>query len=317
MPRMSERDLSRWELVDVHVGDSYRAIRNDDLLLWWTPFDELNLHVLNVFSPKGAIFWNIAEYRTFQDGAAEFMHRMRDQEGFRDAFNGAIQDAGAERKSPFARRLLGGISRYFGTAYEPVPPQPSVFLDAFRHMSVAVPDACRPAVSRYFHRQAEVFGETATRACAEDVNLVLVDLPPGPMAEQLFCATVAVQPAPTRRAFTELARGVDDPHRFATADHFKFFRNAGVSLSPYGLTAGSDWFEDFVVLARFRADMVMRHGALPVIEHAKAQLDDTEWNLLELADLREELRGVLGQALVSYPIIDTNPFELTAQRSGT
>lgn len=58
---MQELELSRWELENIAPTDGFAAVRTDLPLMVWTPVEELDALMLNVFSSRGHVFWNLRE----------------------------------------------------------------------------------------------------------------------------------------------------------------------------------------------------------------------------------------------------------------
>lgn len=302
-----EKEVTRWELASVDAANVYRAELDDCIHLWWTPIEEFKALTLNIFSPFGSVFWNFAEYQSFRSGAVEYMHRLRAKESTVGILDEVIRETGAELRSEVSSVLLGGFTSYFGDRYEP---RYGIQQDSMgRHLSIAVPESCQPMVSRYFHEQVRVFGESATKPCADEVTLGYSrDESDQTLAGLLVKGVFSMSEAERNAVVALIHSGID----FLTPErphHFCFTGNA-IAMSALGLEESYPWFDDFAVIARFRLKTAVERYSLARIEKLKQDLDRPEWGLLRLADLRDEMRGRLSAVLAKHPVIETNPFEL-------
>jgi hypothetical protein len=302
-----EKEVTRWEVLYADIANVYRADRDDDIQLWWTPVDELKAFALNVFSPRERIFWNFSQYEAFGAGKFEYMQRVQSIESTVGILNELIRDVGAELKSEVASRLFGGFTRYFGDKYHPKHQTQPAFRSGGRHFSIAVPDSCQPMVSRYFQEQVRVFGDSATRQCPEDVSRAYDDESDRTLSG-LLVKGVFLMKESERNAHLALIRSRVDLLADDKPEQFCFTGNA-IALSAFGIEPDCEWLDDFSEIARFRVEMAIRHYSLSRVEKLKRDLDSSEWGLLRLADLRDELRGRLATVLARYPVIETNPFE--------
>jgi hypothetical protein len=304
-----EKEVTRWELPSVDIANVYCADRNADIQLWWTPVEELEASVLNVFSPSGHVFWNFAQYEPFGDGAHAYIQHLVRNESTVSILNDLIRDAGAELKSDLASDLLGGFTRYFGDRYEPRRRHRPAFLPYDRHISLAVPEPCQLMVSRYFREQVRVFGDSATKQCPEDVSLRYSNDESDRTLSSLLVKGVFLMTESERNAQLALIRSGVDLLADDRPEHYCFTGNA-IALRASGIEPNCEWLDDFAEIARFRVEMAIRHYKLGGVEKLKRDLDHSDWGLLCLADLRDELRGRLATVLARYPVIETNPFEL-------
>jgi hypothetical protein len=303
-----EKEVTRWELAHADIANVYQADRNDSIQLWWTPVDELKAFALNVFSPCERIFWNFSQYEAFGAGKFEYMQRIQSIESTVGILNELIRDVGAELKSELSSRLLGGFTRYFGDKYHPRHQTQPSFLSGGRHLSIAVPDPCQPMVSRYFQEQVRVFGDSATRQCPEGVSLAYDDDSDRTLSGLLY-KNISTMSESQRNAQIALIRSGVDLLADGKPEHFCFTTNA-IGISALGVESDCDWLDDFFEIVRFRVDTAIRYYTLSGVQNLYLGLDRSEWGLLRLADLRDELRGRLATVLARYPVIETNPFEL-------
>jgi hypothetical protein len=304
-----EKEVTRWELSSVDIANVYCADRNADIQLWWTPVEELEAFVLNVFSPSGHVFWNFAQYEPFGSGAHSYIQQLVQKESTVSILNDLIRDTGAELKSDLASDLLGGFTSYFGDRYEPRHRYRPAFLPYDRHISLAVPEPCQLMVSRYFREQVRVFGDSATKQCPEDVSLSYSKDESDRTLSSLLVKSVFLMTESERNAQLALIRSRVDLLADDKPEHFCFTGNA-IAMSAFGIKPDCEWLDDFAEIARFRVEMAIRHYALPRVEELKLALERGDWGLLRLADLRDELRGRLARVLARYPVIENNPFEL-------
>jgi hypothetical protein len=302
-----EKEVTRWELPYADIAHVYQANRDDSIQLWWTPIDELRALVLNVFSPLDQVFWNFAEYASCRVGAVKYADAFRENERTTSILDGVVRDIGAELKSALASDLLGGFTGFFGDKYHPRKHTHSWALTGGRHFSIAVPDSCQPMVSRYFQEQVRVFGDSAARACPEDVTLGYSNESDNTLSS-LLVRGVFLMTESERNAQLALIRSKVDLLTGNKPEHFCFTGNA-IAVSAFGIEPDCEWLDEFSEIARFRVEMAIRHYSLPRVEKLKRDLDSSEWGLLRLANLRDELRGRLATVLARYPVIETNPFE--------
>ncbi len=304
---MQELELSRWELENIAPTDGFAAVRTDLPLMVWTPVEELDALMLNVFSPRGHVFWNLRDYRAFQAGNVAYVENLARHEETRSPLDDVITESGAERHSDFAYLLLGGLTRRYGDRYFP-DDTAALAQSAGRHLSILVPAVRRAAVARYFQRQHAVFGTSAFRSCPDGIGVGLPD----------DRTTLAFQ------LLQQPADGLRPRDRQAVVANIASVRAGQASLwteedeqLPYGYQAGAlimlldppaDAIGDITTIARFRAAVAVREFSFPVLERLKHELDEPGWNRFELADLREELRGLFDAQLMKYPVIQTNPF---------
>jgi hypothetical protein len=305
---IAEKEVTRGELLYADIANVYQADRNDSIQLWWTPVDELKAFALNVFSPHERIFWNFSQYEAFSAGKFEYMQGVQSIESTVGILNELIRDVGAELKSELASRLLGGFTRYFGDKYHSKRQTQPAFRSGGRHSSIAVPESCQPMVSRYFQEQVRIFGDSSTRRCPEDVTLAYDD----ESDRTLSCLLVKgafLMTDSERNAQLALIRSGVDLLAMGKPEHFCFTGNA-IDISAFGVESDCDWLDDFAEIVRFRVDTAIRYYTLSGVQNLYLALDRSEWGLLRLADLRDELRGRLATVLARYPVIETNPFEL-------
>lgn len=306
--KISEKEVTRWELPHADIGNVYQADRDENIQLWWTPVEELKAFVLNVFSPSGMVLWNFAQYQAFGDGMADYMHRLRSVESTVEVLNGLIRDAGAELKSEIASELFGGFTRYFGHKYHPEQRSNTGFLAGFKHQSIAVPEVCQPMVSRHFHEQLRVFGDSVTKQCPDQEPLPYDDESDRTLSGLLGKNIATMSECQRNTQLALIRSGVDLPLA-EKPEHF-WFTTGGIAISALGLETDCEWIDDFVDIVKFRVGMAIRYYSIPRVQRLKLALDRSEWGLLRLADLRDELRGRLATVLARYPVIETNPFEL-------
>jgi hypothetical protein len=307
---LQEKEITRWDLIDVAIADVYRSVRDATIQLWWTPIEELDAFVLNIFSPLGAVFWNFASYKAAGDGAFKYAQRLVKDERTRSILNKIILEVGAERRSEFSSNLLGGFTRFFGDSYQPQLQTQPPFLSAHRHLSIAVPASCQGAISRYFNRQLVVFKNTATKQCPEEVSLVLTGASHNEPLFGLLCKAVGTMSDGERDAHLYTTRSGHSPLATDEPSHLKYTGNSGISISPVGVGRESKWLNVFEEISRFRVESAISHFSLSGAVKLKCELDDERWSPLWLAGLREEFRGRLASTLAHYPIVETNPFEL-------
>lgn len=306
---LTEKEITRWELSSVDIANVYRTDRTDCIQLWWTPVEELQAFVLNVFAPVGHVFWNVVAYHAFTAGAHASMQSLVSKESTPGIVNDLIRDTGEELKSELASELLGGLTHFFGDRYHPKHRRKPVFLSAGRHTSVGVPASCQPTVSRYFHEQLRVFGDSSTRPCPEDVSLTYDSTESDPTLAKLLCSNVFMLSEQERNAQLALIRSGVDLLAQGNPEHFAFTGNA-IGISTAGIERNAAALGDFAEIARFRVETAVRHYALRGVEKLlKYDLANKDWGLLCLADLRDELRGRLLTKLAAYPVIENNPFE--------
>lgn len=304
---LQEQELSRWELESIVPGDAFAAIRTEAPLMLWTPIEELGALMLNLFSPRDHLLWNLRDYRAFQAGNVAYVDGLVRDENSRRLLDDVITESGAERQSDFAYLLLGGLARRYGDRYFPVDTS-ALSQSAGRHLSIIVPAAQRAAVGRYFQRQYEVFGESAFHRCPDGIGVGLSD-------DRYTVAFRVLQvPADGLRmrdrqglvAAIESIRAGELPLWQHGDEHWPYGYQAGVLLML--LSPATDAVDDIASILRFRAEVAVREFSLPVLERVKQELEDSGWNHFALADLREELRGMFDAQLSKYPVIQTNPF---------
>lgn len=306
---LTEKEITRWELAGVDVANLCRADRDGSIQCWWTPVEEFNAYVLNVFAPIDHVLWDFSEYEAFGSGKFEYMHRVRLSDSTTGKLEALIRDTGAELKSDVAGELLRGLTQYFGDRYHSPHRGSAWSFSMRRHLSVAVPESCRPAVSRYFREQLRVFGESSTRSCPEDVSLTYDSTESDPTLGKLLCSNVLMLSEQERNAQLALIRSGVDLLAQGKPEHFAFTGNA-VGISTAGIEHNAAALGDFAEIARFRVETAVRHYALRGVEKLlKYDLANKDWGLLCLADLRDELRGRLLTKLAAYPVIENNPFE--------
>lgn len=310
-----EKEVTRWELSSVDISNVYYANRTASVQLWWTPVEEFDAFVLNVFTPLDHVFWNFAEYASFRAGAVGYMHSLREKESTISILNGVIRDTGAELKSDLASDLLGGFTRYFGDRYEPRENRRPAFLPYDRHQSIAVPRSCQLTASRYFHELVRVFDDSAMKQCPEDVSLRYSKDESDRTLSSLLVKGVSLMTKDERNAQLALIRSGVDLLADDRPEHYCFTGNA-ISLAAFGIEPDCEWLDEFAEIARFRVETAIRHYALTGVEKLKLDLDKGDWGLLRLAGLRDELRGRLSAVLARYPVIQNNPFERWNYRPG-
>jgi len=304
---VQELELSRRELESIAPSDTFAAVRTDAPLMVWTPLEELDALMLNLFSPRGHVFWNLRDYRAFQVGNVAYVENLARHEGTRSRLDDAITESGAGRHSDFAYLLLGGLTRHYGDRYFPddtsAPAQ-----SAGRHLSILVPAVRRAAVARYFQRQHAVFGASAFRGCRDGIGVGLSDDRPTLAFRLLQQPADGLRPRDRQTLASNVAA--------VRGDENSLWQNDDERL-PYGYQAGAllmlldppaDAIGDITTIQRFRGEVAVREFSLPVLERLKHELDEPGWNRVELADLREDLRGLFDAQLMPYPIIQTNPF---------
>lgn len=304
---MQELELSRWELEGLAPGDGFAAVRTDAPQMVWTPIEELGALMLNLFAPRGHVFWNLRDYRAFQSGNISYVENLARHDDTRSRLDDLITESGADRNSEFAYLLLGGLTRRYGDRYFPDDTS-ALAQSAGRHLSILVPAAQRPAVARYFQRQHEVFGASAFRQCRNGISVGLSD-DRSTLAFQLLQQPADALRSRDRQALMATIASV-------RAGQASLWTREDERL-PYGYQAGAlimlldppdDAISDITTIERFRAEVAVREFALPVLERLKHELDEPGWNRFELADLREELRGLFDVQLAKYPVIQTSPF---------
>lgn len=306
---LTEKEVTRWELPSVDVANLCYADRDNSIQLWWTPVEEFKAYLLNVFAPIGHVLWNFSEYNAFGSGKFEYMHRLRMVESTKDKLDALVRDAGAELKSDVAGELFGGFTRYFGDRYHSPHRSSAWSFSMGRHLPVAVPESCRPMVSRYFHEQLRVFGETSTRPCPEDVSLTYDSRESDQTLAKLLCSNILMLSEQERNAQLALIRSGVDILAQGNPEHFAFSGNA-IGISTAGIEYNAAALGDFAEIARFRVETAVRHHSLRGVEKLlRFDLANKDWGLLCLADLRDELRGRLNTTLAAYPVIESDPFE--------
>lgn len=282
----------------------------------WTPLEELQATMVNVFAPRAHVFWFVRQYKEFQKGNDAYVDHLLRNPDTRDNLDGVIVESGGRQRSVFAYLLLGGLARRYGDRY--YPDDASVLsLIGGRHISIIVPHSSRAYVSRYFSRQHDVFGALAVRACAEDRGMAFSSLPPRPPIFGLLQQPVDGMNRLERKAIVAQINALDgnyDSLRLDSDDNLPYSANAGAMLALLDGSPSDDDLADFTAILRFRAEVSVRHFALPVIERLKSELGEPGWSALGLADLREELRGMFDRMLSPFPIIQTNPFEAALRR---
>lgn len=304
---MQELELSRWELEGLATGDGFAAVRTDVPQMVWTPIEELGALMLNLFAPRGHVLWNLRDYRAFQSGNVAYLENLARHEDTRSLLDDLITESGAERNSDFAYLLLGGLTRRYGDRYFPDDTS-ALSQSAGRHLSILVPAAQRAAVARYFQRQLAVFGASAFRPFQDGASVGLSDDRTTLAFQLLQQPADALRPRDRQAVVATIAS--------VRAGQASLWTEEDEQL-PYGYQAGAlivlldppaDALGDITTIERFRAEVAVREFALPVLERLKHELDEPGWNRFELADLREELRGLFDAQLVKYPVIQTNPF---------
>jgi len=303
---LQERELSRWELESIVPGDAFAAIRTQDPLMLWTPIEDLGALMLNLFSPQDHLLWNLRDYRAFQSGNVAYVDSLVYGENTRRVLDDVVTESGAERRSDFAYLLLGGLARRYGDRY--FPPDTAVLSQsAGRHLSMAIPEAQRSAVTRYFLRQLEIFGDSAFRRCPEGVGVGMSD------DRDTVASQALQQPADGLRARDRQAliakidavRTGELPLWQQEDEHWPYGYQAGALLML--LDPATDAVADLASILRFRGEVAVREFSLPVLERLKQELNESGWDPVFLAELREELRGMFDAQLLKYPVIQTNP----------
>jgi hypothetical protein len=306
--QVSDLELSRWELEGIACNDAFRSFRQASTLMVWTPLEELGAVMLNLFAPRGCVFWFVREYEAFRVGNVAYVDRIVGDERMRHILDGVLVETGVRRNSEFAYLLLGGLTRRYGDRYFPGE-SPAIGQSAGRHLSIVVPEARRAFVGRYFAQQHAVFGARAVMPCADGRAVGLSDdrdktifgllqQPVDAMSERERKATVAS--IESLRASGDLLRLRDE--------NLAYGFQAGAMMMLLKPDTRSEAVSELTTIMRFRADVGLRDFALPVLERMKGELDELGWNPLELADLREELRGRFDSVLSKYPVIQTDPF---------
>lgn len=313
-----EFELSRWELEGLDPASAFAAFRSDALTLAWTPLEDLGLQVLNIFSPRDHIFWSFRDYATFANAAFRFAQRFVHHDESKRRLDDAIKESGAARSSAFSEFLLGGITRYFGDRYMSRSSASEAGKLTGRFASIAVPNNCIEAVSRYFRLQVEIFGGDAFRRCPEADQINLSE-ERGTLRFRLFESTADLLSSQEKEEL--LAAIADKSGRSASqipgpksAVAYCAWTGASLRLAAHDRVKAS--LPAIETILRFRVDFALANAALPALEKMIGNMDDdplspqpSAWSLVELADLREAFRGRLLRRLADCPIVFTNPFE--------
>lgn len=302
---MDEGEMLRWEWTDVHSLSSLWRLRGDRGRMIWTPVEELDVCVLTLLSPLGTILWNLSEHhRAFTAGRSRFSIALSAREDATQRLDALCADLGVPRTSFLAYVPFGALTQPFGERYAPATLDPDYFLLARRHASIAVPSACRDAVSRYFHRLATVFGESAFMACPEDL-VVEGSHEPEDTRLAISLGADAMSALQRRQAAAWLSHALEDEVPLATLGYVFGTFGAELSLHLDAPSSDRDAMEDVL---RLRTRLLVDRASLPAVERAKASLETRGWESLALADLREELRGQLDARLCPFPVVQTDPF---------
>lgn len=282
-----------------------QSMRSESGRMIWTPVEEFDALVLTLLAPRGTVFWNQSEYhRAFEAGRSRFSIALSMREDAMQCLDALCADLGAPRKSFLAYVPFGAFTRPFGDRHAPGILDCDYFLLARRHVSIAVPSACRGAVSRYFHRLATVFVESAFMACSEEIA-VEGSHEPEAIRMAIGLGADAMSPSQRKEAIAWLSHAIDDAPPMATLGYLfgTFGAELALRLDPLAGDAGA-----VEQVLRLRTRLLVERASLPALGRAKASLETPGWEALALADLREELRGQLDARLCPYPIVQTDPF---------
>jgi hypothetical protein len=271
--------------------------------------EELKVFVLNLLSPLQRVFWSFGRYGAVRRGSNRVSHTISGRSDTKESLVSMLAELGGA-KTFFSHVLLGGLTRPFGDRFEPDSLEADYFLLSHRQDSIAVPTPCRPAVARYFQRLITVFGEDSTRPCDEHHSLARVGGGPEQAAELLAVPVEMMGKDQLHKLHDEVRQiGFSYINWVAGRDfEFAYGNQGGITVRLMRNPDPSSLNEISAIL-RFRVNVATIHCALPVVEQLKEQLDAAGWSALALADLREELRGILDARLSKYPIYQTDPFE--------
>ncbi len=303
--RVDEFEMTRWEWTDVHSLASLWSLRSEHARMIWTPVEELDACVLTLLAPAGRMFWDFSEnFQACLAGQARYTQALSARPDATTHLDALCRELGADRASFLSHVVFGGLTRPFGERYFAADLGAEVFLLAQRHASIAVPQMCQQAVSRYFRRQSEVFAEDSFRACDEAATAAGGDESDAARAA-LGIAVEALSAGARMEAIDWLNRAMtqtDATHAIGLVHACR-----GANLALYRAPGASD-LGAIEALLRLRARAVIEHGTLAAVETMKAALATPGWNQLAVADLREALLGMLDARLCAYPVIQTDPF---------
>ncbi len=302
---IAETEMTRWEWTDVHSLESLWGMRSGQARLIWTPVEELGAEILTVLAPGGRIFWDFSDaFQAFLVGQSRYAQALCARGDVVPHLDAVCRDLGIERASFLAHVVFGGLTRPLGDRYVPRELDPSYFLLAQRHASVAVPAACRDQVSRYFRRQAQVFGDHAFRGCDEAAVVSGGDESVA-ARNAISIGVEALGPEDRKSAIIWLTQALDEASVIDAIGLVHACR--GVTVSMFRAPRDGE-LGDVESLLRLRVRAVVEHGTLAAVETTKVALATQGWDALVMADLREALRGMCDARLYGYPLIQTDPF---------
>ncbi len=305
-----EIEKDPWEWSEFNSLEALWSLRGERGLLVWTPIEELEVAVLNILPPINHIFWSLSEYYTaFEIGRTQFSQALSGLPDTRQVLRDFLVESCIEPKSFCAYEIFGGLTRPFGEYFSPETRAVNYFLRAHRHMSLAVPLTCRPAVSRYFHRQENVFGDEAFRECDENYFIYGGQESIGEFEKGLLHTAIEMVAPKRRREYLEFLQANKN-----SIEAWRIGLDVDFAYATRGIDAAllrkpdQSAVEEIAAIARVRADIAVKQCPLIVVQRFKDSLNTPGWDALDLADYREELRGVLDARLARFPIIQANPF---------
>ncbi len=302
---LEEIEMTRWEWTDVHSLPVLWSMRGARARMIWTDIEELDAVLLTLLAPRERIFWNFGEnHRAFLAGRARYALALQTGQATVSRVDELCREVGAARASFLADIVFAGLTRLFGDRYGPADIGTDHYLRAQRHVSVVVPSQCREAVSRYFRRQAGVFGDSAFLSCRETVAVV-GGAEPDAVRAALAIGVEALNGQQRRDAIAWLAQALDGPD--PRQDTGLALACTGTVLALFRAPAATA-LDEVAELLRLRVRFVVECGALSAVEATRATLATPGWDAVEVADLRELLIGALDARLCPYPILQTDPY---------
>ena len=255
--------------------------------------------LMNVFAPRGCVFWNFADdYPAFFGAHGDFGNYLLSRPAWKNRLSIINELCNPDEGSLFSFFLLGGLTRNFGEVFEGNGIEDLFHMHNF-HLSIAAPANAVDAVKQYFELQLEYFGDTAfTRELGGGEQLMNVEEYDKLFASRLIkdnamqldaCAGAMMNYKASR--FVIISKDLLPPNFYPPHE------SEGVSLGIMSnvFTARAMWAVDNLPLARIIA--------------AKNRINGKPWSLLNYAKLRNELRRIFDVKLANFPIIQTNPYE--------
>lgn len=302
---VDEIEMLRWEWTGIDSLASLWSLRGSRPQLIWTPVEELDAFVLNILAPAGHVFWDFSEsFQASLAGQARYTMSLNDRPDVTAHLDALCRELETPRASFLSHVVFGGLTRRFGERYFFAGTDDDIFRVAQRHASIGVPSVCVESVSRYFRRQAQVFADRAFRTY--DEAAIASGGEESDAARTAISLGAEALPGAARTAAIDwLTQAIGQPGALDAIGLMHACRGANLGLFR---TPGADHLDSIGTLLRMRVHAVVEHGTLAALDTMKSALTTPGWDRVEVAELRETLRGLIDTRLHAYPVAQTDPF---------